>query len=824
MLPKRWIAALAGGLLLLTAAAPVEIDEARRLAEAKDYAGAVRVLTTHLKRTADDIEALELMGRCMLELGRLDESAHYLDDARTRLRLAGRTKEASKLDKPLASADKLARKRDRFFESLTDDLMDAGEKLEESGQPERALELFQRILPTASRKQRRELESWIEKIGAAEAEVDLDAAADEAAPEGDRELVEYESEHYRLVCNLEPDVVSLVADTMDDIYAYYVLVYFDGDEKRAPKTKATIRVHPTWQAMSALWPGGNPSPGLGGWWSPGSAEVHCFDTRDRGASLDQMLETLFHEASHQFMTSLSRGQQVPTWLNEGTSCFFEGAVAMSDHRVLWPDAALGRLTSLSYMIEKDAGPGVSSVIQYPGPGSYPGEYYAWGWGLVYFLQQWEHPETFEYSYRPLYAEYRAEILRGKMSSLELFEATFLGKRSPMGHETLEQFERDWRKWILETVKPNHQGEPSERRARRMALVNAYLARADEARERGKRAPIPESDYLLRALGHVEYVRTDLDGPERPERDVLLLQADILERLDRDKSAAALLEELLDLADEELVELTDEEQQTLELRLKKLDRGNYVLRNVRSKTRTNTTKARKLLQEYRKKHPEKILRAYTLVSTASAALADTGELQQAAQELRKQAREAGLLLGRVLPVSGARSAWDSPFKQGPRSFNVQRGAVKASAVAPAALIDTSVVVEGEYELRARLHRIGDIHLGSSYGLVVGGSRSSDWQIVGFNDEGYLALWKVQRKTDYARLRPVKILNEAPPLAKDAAPEVIVRVTPDGRMRIQVDGGEPLTAEIAVELPPQRSVGVFVRDGEIELEDFVVEVFQ
>ena len=205
--------------------------------------------------------------------------------------------------------------------------------------------------------------------------MDLDAAAaEEPGEEGHWPLIELESEHYRLACHLEPDVVDLVADTMDDIYAAYVRIYFDGDERKAPSAKATIHIHATWDDMAALY-GPTPSGGLGGWWSPGGNEVHTYDTRDRGSSLDEMLDTLFHEASHQFMTALARGGPVPAWLNEGTSCFFEGSVAMSDHRVLWPDAALGRLGALSAALRSDAGPGLAAVIGYDQPGSYGGEYY-----------------------------------------------------------------------------------------------------------------------------------------------------------------------------------------------------------------------------------------------------------------------------------------------------------------------------------------------------------------------------------------------------------------------------------------------------------------
>ena len=94
-----------------------------------------------------------------------------------------------------------------------------------------------------------------------------------------------------------------------------------------------------------------------GWWSPGEWTVTCYDTRTTSGSLDAMLETLFHEASHQFMTMVTKGGWAPSWLNEGTATFFEGARGDGGRRVLWPDAAIGRLQDLNAMFQRrSAGP------------------------------------------------------------------------------------------------------------------------------------------------------------------------------------------------------------------------------------------------------------------------------------------------------------------------------------------------------------------------------------------------------------------------------------------------------------------------------------
>ena len=101
--------------------------------------------------------------------------------------------------------------------------------------------------------------------------------------------------------------------------------------------------------MLANWTGGSAPEG---WWSPGENKVTCYDTRTTTTSLDWMLETLFHEASHQFMTQLeSKGGSAPAWLNEGTASYFEGARLLANGTVQTNLIPESRLRGLMYMIE-----------------------------------------------------------------------------------------------------------------------------------------------------------------------------------------------------------------------------------------------------------------------------------------------------------------------------------------------------------------------------------------------------------------------------------------------------------------------------------------
>ena len=338
----------------------------------------------------------ELLGQALLNLGRADEAAHHFEQAISH----AEQRRVQKVEKLLRKADKLASRRGDFFRKVTNDLFSVGKKLYERGDAERALKTLAPLLPIAEGDRRAEILALIEEIRAASLAVDLDGVGSQETTPVEHELVEIESERYHVHANLEPDLAQLVADTMDDIFGSYVQIYTDGKVTGGMKRKATIRIHPNKQAMLAGWTGGSQPEG---WWSPGEWQVTCYDTRSASGSLDAMLLTLFHEASHQFMSILDKGGGAPAWLNEGTASFFEGATAMADGRVLWPDAASGRLQSLNYMLDTGTGPTVEQVIGYSEPGSYPGEYYPFGWGLVYFMQQYEDPETLEYVFRPLYA-------------------------------------------------------------------------------------------------------------------------------------------------------------------------------------------------------------------------------------------------------------------------------------------------------------------------------------------------------------------------------------------------------------------------------------
>ena len=796
-----------------------DLDQARAHYESKEYEPAAELLMELIASDGSNAEAHELLASALSRLSRNDEAAHHFENAYEFFTEAGEEKIAREAKARLYRADPHASARHKLFARIASRVVDSAEKLAEQGSVERALTLVQGVLPIARGKDLAEAEKLQSKLAAAYEKVDLTAAGSNQEEGGGFPLFESESLRYDLECNLEPEVVKLIGETMDSIYDYYVSLYFDGDASATEDQRATIRIFGTKPEMDDYWTGTDPPYG---WWSPGNREVVCFDTRTQGGSLDPLLNTLFHEASHQFMTLMTKGGGAPSWLNEGTSCFFEGAVAMADNRVLWPDAAIGRLRNLKFMLENKQGPTPRAVIEYMNPGSYDGSYYAFGWGYVYFLQQYEDPDTLEYVYRPLYAEYRDEVTTKPRDSMELFEEIFLGRKSPRGHKTFEEFEADWIDWIINQVAPLHLANPADRRSLRLAKIERYLGAADEAQ--GKtRADVSEDELLRRALGHLEYIRTKIDDEENPDPELVLRQATILERLSFRDTAAPLLELWLNLADGDSFEPEEELYKEVEKRLKAIDSKNYKLRRVRNKVKELINNSRKLLAKYERNKEPMPLRSYTFAAALADIFVDDTSLAEDAERLKRAARDAGVLRGLVKTLLGSDLAWGKIYSRNAKKFECGDNELTIRSLAAMARTNTDLELSGEYELRANLKRVGKLHRGSGHGLVVGGTPKGDWFIVGLTGKNKLGVWQILFEGGGTTTPKAEIheLSEAPPETGEIP--ILVHVYDETRMTVKIGSAKAIELIHETRIPPKRHAGVFVKDGELSVTEFVVETY-
>ena len=232
-------------------------DEPDRLAAAKasaaalDWEGCARLLLEDLKRRAGDAERHELYGRALFELGRRDEAAHHLDLAIVQREAQGRADLVKALKPLLAKCDEYHDRRDRFLAKAAKLLIENAEQLFAQGHEDRALEVLVRATPLARGELAARATTLRDKLAAARSELKLDAAGPDETGGADEgaatELEEcfLDTEHYTIRAHLEPKIVQRIGVLMEDLYRFYVQVYFDGDESQVTIPKATIEIHPT---------------------------------------------------------------------------------------------------------------------------------------------------------------------------------------------------------------------------------------------------------------------------------------------------------------------------------------------------------------------------------------------------------------------------------------------------------------------------------------------------------------------------------------------------------------------------------------------------
>lgn len=801
-------------------------DLAARVEEHVDeeqWAEVVAALEPEIGSGLEELWALEAYGLALAELGRSDEAAFYLSKAIIAFdRTGAKSTKASRLnERNLYEVDPVAKGRVTFFNRMRKQYLDCVDKLMEDDHKGLAQDLLERMEWLLNPTDHGDYLQLLEDLRNAEKEVDLEAAAaaEEEDTDAKRAIYKFESEHYFLECALEPEVVEALATTMDDIYGSYVNIYFGGDESRVELPKATIAIFQTWDDMVETYPGPNPSPGLGGWWMPSQSKVTCYDTRETTGSLDGMLNTLFHEASHQFMSGLTaRGGFAPAWLNEGTASFFEGSRALQDRRVTWPDAAAGRLASLSYQLMSGDGPTFADVVNFNSPASYPGEYYSYGWGIVYYFQEYEDPKTLEYVWRPYYEEYVEKITQEAANSRELFEEIFLRPGNPGGFRTFEDFEEGLTRWILDEIRPLHQG--MERRELRLARVDGYLAAADAAAERHTG---PSEEVLLgRALRDIDFVRTQIDTDQYPEGDIFVRQAEILGRLGREGAEAWYIQRALDLADSgEWENVPDELYEELNSRLGAINKLYRSMGLVRNRTRALKRMAQEMVAEYQAEGSFP-LRAYTLASEAGRSLRDK-ELMTLASDLRSVAAAAGVLPTVIIPLDGENwmtiyTTPDTAFEHGPTEVVLER---KGS---PGGQLCEDLIFSGQYEIRGRLMRDGNLSRSTLNGIVVAGTKREPWTVVGINGRGFLSITKCEDAAGGVTSTPLQFeVDLGPSLPRDENPEIAVLVRPEGSLRIRINDQEPIEVELPYDLPKRSHPGIFSKSGRTRLLDFVIEVY-
>jgi hypothetical protein len=237
-----------------------------------------------------------------------------------------------------------------------------------------------------------------------------------------------------------------MAQAMEQMNRFYRQI-FQHKTQGGGTARCTIEVHKSREDFDAAEAEMRTRPNVRGFFSPSQTRVVTYDPRTDGRPISALWSTLFHEASHQFTHMISPGNIIPGWLNEGTASYFDGARLLPSGQVqtnLIPD---GRLRSLKVAIERGS-PTLKEVISFHSPGSYDGSYYSTGWGLVYFMQNFEDEKCERVYVKPYQQFLQSYRSGGKHDTFQRFEEIFVKRARQPGIKSFEDLEKRFREWIL----------------------------------------------------------------------------------------------------------------------------------------------------------------------------------------------------------------------------------------------------------------------------------------------------------------------------------------------------------------------------------------
>ena len=255
---------------------------------------------------------------------------------------------------------------------------------------------------------------------------------------------ELKGECYTIKTDMPRELAEQMSIAMEQMNAFYRKVFHVKEHGGGDTARVVISVYKTRAEFDQFE--GEHDKSIAGFFVPNANRVATYDPREDGRPLSELWSTLFHESSHQF-THLISADLIPSWLNEGTASYFEGARLLPNASVetnLVPEERLAWLPDLFKQNE----PTLKDVVSYFEPGSYDGDYYPMGWGLVYFLLNYENDKS-QRIYAPLYRDYMAAYKSGgKHDVVGRFVEYFVTKAKDPAVKSFEDFEARWKKWCL----------------------------------------------------------------------------------------------------------------------------------------------------------------------------------------------------------------------------------------------------------------------------------------------------------------------------------------------------------------------------------------
>lgn len=244
---------------------------------------------------------------------------------------------------------------------------------------------------------------------------------------------EKKTKSYDVETNMDYAFFETLSAAMDEMNEFYRKVY--DFRKKAPRVRLVVTNKRTDFDRFSMELLGRPiqSESVGGYWVSTAKTVVSYDRSmgDPNLTRDDLWRTLFHEASHQFMSikmdkNERRGIYTPAWLDEGTASYFEGCEIKADGTIVKNNVAEQRLRSWWFLEQGDRRKSLEELVAHPrntgpkdGTLSYEGVFYPYGWAFAYFLLNYEEGDRRVYAPpitpgQGIPSEYKAVRKAGKL--------------------------------------------------------------------------------------------------------------------------------------------------------------------------------------------------------------------------------------------------------------------------------------------------------------------------------------------------------------------------------------------------------------------------
>ncbi|MFT7516480.1 MAG: hypothetical protein ACI84O_000261 [Myxococcota bacterium] len=359
------------------------------------------------------------------------------------------------------------------------------------------------------------------------------------------------TKYYEINTNLDYEFFETVCAAMTQMNEFYRSVYDYGRKKAKHVTLQIGAKRSDFDRFSMELLGrAIQSESVGGYWVSTRSTVAAFDRSmgDPNKTKDDLWNTLFHEASHQFMSikmekNERRGIYTPAWLDEGTASYFEGCVITANGTILKNNVAESRLRSWWSLERNDSTRHtLEELIAHPrntgplnGTLSYEGDFYPYGWALVYFLLNYEENDRRVYAppitpgeaipsdykavrkagklvYRDPYLKYieyfskKGNVDNDQFMPLEMAKQFFVDEVADPDVPNWEAFEVRWRKFTNslygEMLSGPEFADVLQARSRGYILAGDYERARVTAEQADNKRPFDAETYRLLAEANI----------------------------------------------------------------------------------------------------------------------------------------------------------------------------------------------------------------------------------------------------------------------------------------------------------------------------------